>query len=719
MKRWILFLALSWSFLSQAKAEPPKEGMWLPILLEQLNYEEMEAMGLELSPEEIFSVGRSSLKDAIVSFGGFCTGSMISDQGLLLTNHHCGFSAIQSHSTLEHNYLEDGFWAENLAAELPNPELTATFIVDIKDVTPQILEGVTDDLSEAQRSQLVRLNAQQVESETTAGTHYGAVVKSFFEGNRFFLFITETFEDVRLVGAPPSAVGKFGGDTDNWMWPRHTGDFSLFRIYADSNNQPAPYTEDNVPYQPKQHLPISLEGVALGDFTMVFGFPGSTDEYAPSYDVSMTMEQTFPTRIHLRGQRLQVIDRYMADSEKIHIQYADKQSRIANGYKKWQGAIRGLKKLDAVAVKQKQEAAFQQWADTAQDGTYAGLLPAYEDAYTTYREVNIVREYLNEAIFGIEAVVFAWRFNQLVQKSKNDPEGDGWREELDQVRQRSQNFFKDYHPPIDQEIIPGMLSAYNDNVPREFHSEAFRKITDKWGDDFEGYSDRLMKKSILINRDKLDKLLLNYKPKHYKKIEKDPAYALMSGALENYFNNARNQLAASLQTIDSLDRVYMQALMEWQPNKRFYPNANSTLRLTYGQVDNYEPKDGIFYDYQTTLAGIMEKAAQQVPDYDMPEKLKELYYAKDYGPYGDNDTMPVCFIASNHTSGGNSGSPVINGRGELIGLNFDRNWEGTMSDIMYDPAQVRNISVDIRYVIFIVDKLAGADRLIEEMTFLQ
>lgn len=718
MKRWTLFLSLI-ALSLPGQSHLPKEGMWLPQLLEQLNYDEMQAMGLELTPEEIFSVGRSSLKDAIVSFGGFCTGSMISDQGLLLTNHHCGFGQIQSHSSLESNYLKDGFWAADYKEELPNPGLTATFIVDIKDVTDRMLFGLTDSMSEPLRSQILQLNAQQLEKETVADTHYGATVKSFFAGNRFYLFITETFDDVRLVGTPPSAIGKFGGDTDNWMWPRHTGDFSLFRIYADSNNQPATFSEANVPYQPKYHLPISLNGIELGDFTMVFGFPGRTDEYAPSYAVQQTMATVFPNRIYLRGIRLNVMDRYMAMDEKIRIQYADKQNSIANGYKKWQGAIRGLQKLDAIKVKQQKETAFQNWADTALTGQYAGLLPAYKNVYSQYNGVTLVREYLNEAMFGIEGVVFAWRFSRLVQVSKDNRNQEAVAEALNQVRLQAQNFFKDYHPPIDKEILPAMLRAYNTNTPKQYHSEDFTKITDKWGDDFEGYADHIFKKSILLNQDKLDALLSSYQPKHFKKIERDPLYQLMSGALENYFNNARHELAYALARIDSLDRVYMQALMAWQPENTYYPNANSTLRITYGQVDDYSPRDGVFYKHQTTLEGILEKAAQKIPDYEIPEKLNVLYETKDYGPYGNGDTLPVCFTASNHTTGGNSGSPVINGKGELIGLNFDRNWEGTMSDIMYDPDRVRNISVDIRYVLFIVDKFAGAQRLVDEVSLIK
>lgn len=715
MKHWCLFIGLFLTYVT-SYAEPPKEGMWLPQLLGQLNYPEMEAMGLTLTPEQIFSAQNSSLKDAIVSFGGFCTGSLISDKGLLLTNHHCGYGEIQQHSSVENNYLRDGFWASTLTNELPNPGLTATFIVDIKEVTNQILLDISDTLPEAIRLQKIRLKAAEIEKSTTEGTHYGAKVKSFFAGNSYYLFITETFEDVRLVGAPPSAIGKFGGDTDNWIWPRHTGDFSLFRIYADSNNHPAPYHPNNQPYKPKHFLPVSLDGVSPGDFTMVFGFPGSTDEYAPSFSVQETMEETFPTRIRLREIRLQVIDRYMASNEAYYIQYASKQSRIANGYKKWQGAIRGLARLNAIQVKKEQEQAFQVWADTAVDGMYASLLPAYANVYSDYHEMNKVREYLSEALFGIEGLSFAWRFDGLVKASEanNIP---ALETEIQSLQTRIDAFFKNYHKPIDREIAPQLLDAFIEGIAIPYQGDAIKEIDRKWKGDFDKYANYLFNKSILLNEDKVRALLANYQPKDYKKIVKDPAYRLISNSIEHYLANGRNSLAAAAAAIDSLDRLYLEALMQWQPDKTFYPDANSTLRLTYGLVDDYAPKDGVTYTHQTTLAGIMEKAKQDRPDYVLLDKLAALYATKDYGPYGNGDTMPVCFIASNHTSGGNSGSPVINGKGELIGLNFDRNWEGTMSDIMYDPNQVRNISVDIRYVMLVIDKVAGAHRIIEEINF--
>lgn len=699
------------------QANPPKEGMWLPILLEELQYEEMEAMGLELTPAQIFSANESSLKDAIVDFGGFCTASVISPNGLLLTNHHCGGGRIQNHSTIENDYLKEGFWAASYADELPNPGLTATFIVDIVDVTGEILKGITIHTPEDIRMATIQRHATAIESRYDSLTYQKGTVKSFYQGNRFFLFVTKTYKDVRLVGAPPSAVGKFGGDTDNWMWPRHTGDFSLFRIYADSNNNPAPYNENNVPYQPKHYLPISLAGVDTGDFTMVFGFPGRTTEYVPSYRVDYTMNEVFPMRIKMRTQRLNVMDKFMAKNDTIRLQYASKQSGIANGWKKWQGAVRGLQKLNAVAVKKAQEARFQQWADTAHGGLYAGLLPAYKNTFEQYGPVNMVREYLNESIFGIEAVVLALRMRNLVSQSKEEGASTAWKDALGNARKRAEGFYKEYVPAIDLSIIPPLLSAYYKHVPAQFQGDAFKDIMEKWHDDFADYSQWLERKSMFFQPEEMQSFLANYTRKDYKKLERDPLYQLMSSALDNYLVYARPTLAKALGTIDSLERVYMKALMQWQPNRDFYPDANATLRLTYGQVKGYMPKDGMYYEASTHLSGIMEKAASGAPEYVVPEKLKTLYFDKAYGRYGRQDTLPVCFIATNHTSGGNSGSPVINGRGQLIGLNFDRNWEGTMSDLMYDPEQVRNISVDIRYVLFIIDRLANADRLINEMTF--
>lgn len=712
----IIFLCFSYF---QLKSDPPKEGMWLPLLIDQLNISDMQSLGCRLSAEDIYSVNQSSLKDAIVSFGGGCTGSIISPQGLLLTNHHCGYGRIQSHSSVENDYLSNGFWAKSHAEELPNPGLFVTFIVRIEDVTNAVL-GNVDEADRSLRQMAIELNIADIEAAEIEGTHYEARVVPFFEGNQYYLFITETFNDIRLVGAPPSSIGKFGGDTDNWMWPRHTGDFSLFRVYASPDNLPAEYSEENIPYTPKHFLPITLDGIEKGDFTMVFGFPGRTQEYLTSWGVDQVMNRSDPARIKIRGMRLDVIEADMKTSDKIRIQYASKQSGISNGYKKWQGEIRGLKKLNAVQHKKESEMAFQAWADKEQK-TYSGLLPAYETTYNNLGKYLQAYDYFNEAAFGIELVSFVSRFYRLSTSTMVNSYTD---ETLNDMAQkllgRVNSFFKDYNPPTDRKLFPMLLQTYYEDIDRDFHPEIFRTIQSKFKGDFEKYADYVFDKSIFLKQADLTAFLEGYSRKSGTKLKTDPAFQLMESFVDLYKMKIRPGMDTNLDAMDSLDQVYMRALMEMKNDKIFYADANSTMRISYGQVDDYQPRDGVHYRWYTTLDGVIEKSKQtDVADYIIPDKLRELYAAKDYGPYDVDGTMPVCFTASNHTTGGNSGSPVINADGQLIGLNFDRNWEGTMSDIMYDPDRCRNISVDIRYVVFIIDKFAGAENIIHEISLMK
>lgn len=696
-------------------AEPPKEGMWIPILLDQLNYPEMREMGLELTPDEIFSPNHSSLKDAIVQFGGGCTASIISPEGLLLTNHHCGLSSVRSHSSVENDLLKNGFWAKDHSEELSNPSLTVTRIVDIKDVTSQVLEGVTPGMSMKEREMIVENNAANLEKQAVENTHYEAQIKSFFEGNAYYLFISEVFKDIRLVAAPPSAIGKFGGDTDNWIWPRHTGDFSIFRIYADKDNNPAPYSEDNVPYKPKHYLPIAENGVQKGDFTMVFGFPGTTEEYLPHQKVDYLMHQEYPARIKLRGLRLDVINKYMAQHDKVRIQYASKQSGISNGWKKWQGEIRGLEKLNAVEKKIKYEAGFLDWTEQEQSN-YKTLIQSYNDVYENYLPNSFAYIYLNEVILSIESVSFALQFRGLVDLSlQEEPDEAAITEVADKLKGTVKGHFKNYYEPIDREIFPQLIAAYMNDLDAKFYPKALIEAKDKYDGDWEKFADKVYKKTIFTDSLALQELLDGYKAKDVKKIKKDPIYQIMQTALDMYFSTMRAPALSALSTLDSLNRVYMKAQMLYEPNRNFYPDANLTLRISYGKVEGYQPYDGAYYLPFTTLNGISTKAATGNPDYTIPEKMQLLLHEESYPKYGRDGTVPVCFLASNHTTGGNSGSPVLNGKGELIGLNFDRNWEGTMSDIMYDPDRVRNISVDIRYILFIVDHYAGADGLLAEM----
>jgi hypothetical protein len=696
------------------------EGMWIPLFLGQLNEAEMQAMGMNITAEDIYSVNQSSLKDAIVIFGGGCTGEVISEQGLILTNHHCGYSRIQRHSSIEHDYLTDGFWAMDNSEELPNPGLTVTFLVRMEEVTEQVLEGIAPTLTEAERASLIDAHIENIEEEAVKDTHYKAVIKPFYYGNRYFLFVNEVFEDVRLVGAPPSNIGKFGGDTDNWVWPRHTGDFSMFRIYADKENEPAPYSEDNVPYQPKKHLKISLDGVEEGDFTFIFGYPGSTQQYIPSWAVDVQVNVINPVRIQLREKRINIFKKYMNESPGIRIQYAAKQSGISNGWKKWIGENRGIKRLKAIQQKQDFEAAFSAWVDASSErkAQYGGLLPAMETTYSELGKVSYFSTYLREAGLGVEAIRYARSFDRLVDFSKMKQREE---EELAQLISRqingAENFFKDYQPAIDKEVFVAVLSDYYDHLEADHIPNFLQELHKKYKGNFEDMADEVFEKSMFVSQEKIHDLLNGYKASSYKKIEKDPVYLLAQSFAGLYYNRYLPEIRAINQNIDSLMRIYMQAQIEMQPMKKIYPDANFTLRVAYGNVDGYNPDDAVFYSHFTTLDGIMEKENPDIYDYVVEDKLKQLYQEKDFGRYGDADgQMHVCFTATNHTTGGNSGSPVLDADGNLIGINFDRCWEGTMSDIIYDMSQCRNIALDIRYCLFIVDKFAGAGHLVEEMT---
>ncbi|WP_299757140.1 S46 family peptidase [uncultured Pontibacter sp.] len=716
-KRILSFFAAALLSIGITTARPD-EGMWLPMLLKQLNEAQMQNKGMKLTADDIYNVNQSSLKDAIVSFGGFCTGEMISAEGLLLTNHHCGYGQVQQHSTVENDYLTEGFWAMNREQELPNPGLTATFIVRMEDVTKQILAGTEAAETEAARESIIQRNISKVGKEATAGTHYSAVIKPFFYGNEYYMYITETFKDVRLVGAPPSSIGKFGGDTDNWMWPRHTGDFSIFRIYAGPNNEPAEYSPDNKPYKPKHHLPISLNGIQEGDFTMVFGFPGRTNEYLTSQAVQEIYEVSNPAKINIRETKLNILDKDMKASDDVRIKYAAKYASIANYWKKWIGENRGIRKANAIAEKQQLEQQFAQWvaADAGRKAKYGNLLSDFEKNYNALEGITISRDYINEAAFGVEIVKLANNFTTLQSMlAQKAPQSD-INAQVTKLENYSSGFFKDYHAPSDKKVFAALLDLYYSNIDAKLHPEAFKMVRTKYKGNFEKYADEVFNRSAFASEAGVKKLLADAK-QGKNSIANDPAFELANSIAEYYRVNVMPTYTTVNENLNLLYRMYMAGLREMQQDKNFYPDANSTLRVAYGKVEPYKPLDGVQYTYYTTLEGVMEKAASGVAeDYAIPAKLRELYEKKDYGRYGVDGKMPVAFIASNHTTGGNSGSPVINANGQLIGTNFDRNWEGTMSDIVYNPDQVRNISVDVRYMLFIVDKFAGAGHLVEEMT---
>lgn len=698
------------------------EGMWIPSLLKKINITDMQAKGLKLSAEEIYSVNQSSIKDAIVHFGGICTGEMISSQGLLLTNHHCGYRYIQSHSSVEKDYLTDGFWAMSQKEELPCEGLTATFIISIDDVTEQIMEGLTAEMSEDERFKRIDEVSRKLEDDASAGTHYNASVRAYYYGNEYYLILSETFHDVRMVGAPPSSIGKFGADTDNWMWPRHTGDFSLFRIYAGPDNKPAKYDPSNKPFVPRHHLPISLEGYKKGDFTMVYGFPGVTNEYLSHHAVKNLIEQSNPHSIAARDIRLEIMNAGMKESDDVRIKYASKQSGVSNAWKKWKGQNRGLIKMNAVEKKQEFEREFSRWvaSDPGRGKLYGHLLPAFEKIYSEIEPLSLARTYLNEALFGIEILRYTFRFQKLVSISNNEEINDAAiTREANILSNRTTNHFKDYHLPIDKKTFVALLELYVNNVEPQYRSEVLNEIAEKYEGDFTAYAEKLFDKSMFADESKISALLATYNRKQVKKIEKDPAYLLIDDIVNHYRNTIATVGKVANDELELLYRQYMNGIREMHNKKAVYPDANSTLRMSYGEVADYYPSDGVHYSFMTTLEGVMQKAMPGDWEFDVPQKLIDLYEAKDYGDYGIDGEMPVCFIASNHTTGGNSGSPVINAEGELIGTNFDRNWEGTMSDIMYDPEQVRNISLDIRYTLFIIDKFAGAEHLIDEMTIVE
>ncbi|MDQ3191478.1 MAG: S46 family peptidase [Bacteroidota bacterium] len=732
MKTKIYFLLL-FAFLYKINGVRADEGMWLPLLLKQLNESDMQSRGLKLSAEDLYSVNKSSLKDAIVHFGGGCTGEVISGEGLMLTNHHCGYGQIQSHSSVKNDYLTDGFWAKSRDEELVNPGLTATFIIRMEDVTQSVLQGVLANMSETLRDSIIAHNSKNIEREAIKGTHYEAKIKPFYNGNEFYMYITETFRDVRLVGAPPSSIGKFGGDTDNWMWPRHTGDFAVFRIYANKENKPADYSTENVPFIPRHFFPVSLKGVEKGDFTMVYGFPGRTNQYLTSYAVENIMNVSNPAKIKIRTTRLDIWDKEMKKSDEVRIQYAAKYASVSNYHKKWIGENRGLKKLNAIETKKNFEEKFtDRLAENPDFGTkYGTLLSDYKNLYQQLDKVQKPYDYFVEAVMAVEIIKLANIFIPIAESGTNTALT---KEELEKLLEKleasAKGHFKNYNATADKKVFAALLSMYQQDVDKSSHPEIFKTIEKKHKGDFNKYADFVFENSIMASPEKLYAFLDeqqaavkkdgNYTKKASKTIATDPAFELMMSFLNNYRTVIHPEIARINDEVNRLNRTYMQALREVIPEKKYYPDANSTLRVTYGKVDGYEPIDGVEYIHYTTLSGIMEKENPEIDEFVVPAKLKELYKNKDFGQYADkNGELRIAFIASNHTTGGNSGSPVIDGNGYLIGTNFDRNWEGTMSDIMYDPERVRNISVDIRYTLFVIDKFAGAGYLLDEMKIIK
>jgi len=693
------------------------EGMWLPSLIGELRIGDMHEKGFRLSTDDIYHINQAAITDAVVSFGGFCTGELISAEGLLITNHHCGLGSIQRHSSLENNYLDEGFWAMSREDELPNPELYVRFLREVQNVTEFVLEGVEDGISEQSRAEIISRNIRKLQDEATDGTGWKAVTKSFFYGSEYCMFLYEEFNDVRLVGAPPKAVGNFGGDTDNWIWPRHTGDFSIFRIYADEDNNPAMYAADNIPYKSMNFLPVSVGGVDTGDFTLVCGFPGNTDQYLLSSELEMIIGKSLPAKIRIRTERMEVMKYQMDKSDEIQIKYAAKYARVSNAWKKWQGVIKGINKVEAIDRKKAYEQNFREWIsqDPAGRREYENILDTLEFLIQKESELILSYEYQREILGAIEILQFAKGFMDLVEAFQNMEEGEYYLDHtIDEAREMSSDFFKDYNLDIDREIFRRLFTIYMADLPETHYPVPLKEAMQKYRGDIGRYSTYLYDKTIFSSKEEIMSLLEDPDQAAIKKIETDPVFSLAK-ACEDLSGNLRRAYRSITDGKNTKYRLYVKGLREMEPGRDFYADANGSMRIAYGQVRDYRPGDAIRYGPVTTLDGIIEKSYLPVDDYHIPEKLKELYEQKDYGLYTVNGKVPVCFIASNHTSGGNSGSPVLNADGHLVGINFDRNWEGTMSDYVYDVNQCRNIAVDIRYVLFIIDRYAGAVHLIDEL----
>ncbi|MBT3417179.1 MAG: S46 family peptidase [Flavobacteriales bacterium] len=710
-----IVLLFSISF-SVAKAD---EGMWLPQLLQAMNEDDMKSSGLQLSAEDLYDINNSSLKDAIVSLGGFCTGEIISAEGLMLTNHHCGFDVIQTHSTVANDYLKDGFWAMSRDEELPNEGLFASFLVSIESVTDRVLEEL-GELDEAERNSALRAIFNTIVTEKTEGTNYNARVKPFFGGNEFYLMTYITYNDVRLVGAPPSSIGKFGGDTDNWMWPRHTGDFSLFRVYCAPDGSPAEYSEENIPFTPKHHLPIQLDGVDNGDYTMIFGFPGSTDRYLTSYGIELALDQSNPTIVQIREEKLAIMKAGMDASKRVKIQYAAKYAQTSNYWKYFIGQSRGLKRMRVLDKKVEIENQFTDWVNTGDDNRkekYGEALNLIEDAYDVNRKINIARTYLNEAVFqGAEIMYFSFLMERQISNLSEDEQEK--RQQIRDIKKQAIDFYKNYNADIDQELFSSMLEMYYYNVPKYQHPTVFKKIENQLlgfkALDFDYYAKNVFTKSVFSSKEKFMSFLVRPSAS---KITKDPAFTTLMSIYDFYIENLYSKRKLVKSKLDEGNRLFVAGLREMNPDKKYYPNANSTMRVTYGNVGDYEPGNAVHYDFYTTIDGIIEKEDATNDEFIVPERLKELYEIGDYGRYADEDgNLRINFISNNDITGGNSGSPVINAWGEIVGTAFDGNWEAMSGDIAFENEIQRTISVDIRYIMFIIDKFAGASHLIDEMT---
>ncbi|MCK9269828.1 MAG: S46 family peptidase [Bacteroidales bacterium] len=727
MKHSLLtFLAAVLMGITTFAASPrPDEGMWLPMFVDRLNWTDIQEMGLQLTAEELYSINNSSLKDAIVGLaagsapgGYFCTGEMVSDQGLLFTNHHCGYDIIQNHSTIEHDYLTDGFWAMNFNEELSNPNLTASFLVRMEDLNPMILPQLSDTMTGAQRAAKVRELTKDIKAEASEDGKYDVVVKSFFGGNEYYMFVYQTFKDVRLVGAPPSSIGKFGGDTDNWMWPRHTGDFSIFRVYSAPDGSPAEYAEENIPFRPRHHLPISLKGYKNDDFAMIWGYPGGTDRYLTSYGIEHALEEMNPTIIDLFGTSLEVMKSYMDADDAMRIKYASDYAGLANTWKYMIGQSRGLKRLDVKSQKEQIEKDFTNWVNQnpQRKEKYGDVLENIQGGYKQLSGVVSPFYYAAIGSGNVDLLSMAAMAGQMAPMLDDTKKNRAAIEETAKsLKPEVEDFFDDYDRAMDKDMMKALLKLYQKNVPADQLPSLFATINKDFGGDIDAYADAIFEKSLFADEDTFMKFL--DKPKK-KTLEKDLAYQA-SQSLQQAMMDKRAAFMSGQSAVDDGMRLFIDGLRQMNPDTKYYPDANSSMRFTYGTIKDYYPADAIHFDYKTHLSGVMEKEDPSSDEFVVPEKLKQLYEAKDFGRYGEDGKLVVAFLSTNDITGGNSGSPVMNGDGELIGIAFDGNWEAMSGDIAFETQLQRTISVDIRYVLFVIDKYAGAKNLIDELTIVR
>ena len=726
MKKTFLLVALAiLSFVGKVRAD---EGMWLPMFVERLNYVDMEKMGLQLTAEELYSINNNSLKDAIVGLsegatprGFFCTGEIVSQNSLMFTNHHCGYGSIQKLSTVEHDYLTDGFWAKDFSEELPAEGISASFLVRMEDVTEQVFSVLNDTMTWAERNAAIAAKSAELEAAASEDGKYNPIIKGFFEGNEYYMFVYQVYTDVRLVGTPPSSIGKFGGDTDNWMWPRHTGDFSIFRVYADAEGNPAAYSPENKPLTPKHHLPVSLDGVQQDDFTMIWGFPGTTNRYLTSYGVDYNVETFYPIIHDIFKLQTDIMDEFMQKDASVNIMYADDKAGLANTWKNFEGQMLMLRKNKVAERKAELEAQFTEWvnADPARVEEYGNVLNTLAENYNALSELS-ASVYFPNFVSQTGAIAISAEFAQYVAAAQGkDKEAIAAAEEALKAIDVDA-FFAETYKPLEDKMLVEMLKLYYNTFNAEVNPDFYNLVEKQYKGDVVALANAILEKSIFATAESINAFIA--KP-NAKKVEKDPAYVVFN-AMVNHMVSGLAPFRAANQVIAENNHMFVKGLREFyaetQPEKSLYPDANSSLRMTYGSVKDYQPADAVSYDYICTANGILEKYVPGDYEFDVPQRLLELIEAKDFGQYANEDgELIVCFLSTNDITGGNSGSPIMNSRGELIGLAFDGNWEAMSGDINFEPRLQRTINVDARYVLFVIDKFAGATNLIEELTIVK